>query len=539
MLCYNDCKHNYFTKGEKQKTMVTDVISKLANQGIYLLITTRNSKGLNEDALPITAIGKILLVHAILKSYGNTVTISREELAAMCNMRLSTAITIYGRVLYENNLLDVTHEGRSVYYTFVTNARDMIKPPVYIPLGAISKHAYLLQSPSFPIRNLREHEAMIKEQGLLPEDGTLTPAYLMLGYDYNKYMDQANWRWDTDDVMSYFSTNRDHYKLKAVYLAMNDVKRLPNKFEVLKSDFWDVCTPGFIAQCNADAFEGTRTPTWESFPPEFYDPDTPDAERFALYSSAKYGSSLRQAPTALTSPLASLAKLKAVTSTGKDIVEKAAEVKAESDAHFKEEAERSAITSQVTVIHPDRGQLQLAGGLTRPRNVFDDVAMKLASEESNDEGQISREDDKNSSEVNLVSERGISDKEKPENNQDPKVNNMSQPTKVEKLDIKSVWPTCDFVPPEVEPDYGAGPRPQTIAELRHKEVRDQLFAKLRRNEAAKRTPYVNQVGAQLKPAITTTSEDQVDILVDIRTILDCNLPDRIKRIVLKNLLTKA
>lgn len=47
--------------------MVTDVISKLANRGVFFLVTSRNSKFMTEDQLPASAIGKILLVHAILK----------------------------------------------------------------------------------------------------------------------------------------------------------------------------------------------------------------------------------------------------------------------------------------------------------------------------------------------------------------------------------------------------------------------------------------------------------------------------------------
>ena len=46
--------------------MVTDVISKLANRGVFFLVTSRNSKFMTEDQLPASAIGKILLVHAMV-----------------------------------------------------------------------------------------------------------------------------------------------------------------------------------------------------------------------------------------------------------------------------------------------------------------------------------------------------------------------------------------------------------------------------------------------------------------------------------------
>ena len=156
------------------------------------------------------------------------------------------------------------------------------------------------------------------------------------------------------------------------------------------------------------------------------------------------------------------------------------------------------------------------------RSAFEHVSSQLASEESKDKGHvISPEDDKNTSEENLIDENGMS-----ESNEKPKLN------------VKDVWPTCDFVPPEVEPDYGRGQRSKTLAELKHLEVREQLMEKLRSNNA-NRNPYVNPVSARaLNGSITESQDEGVDILTDIRTILDCNLPDRLKRVVLKNLLTK-
>lgn len=501
--------------------MVTDVISKLANRGVFFLVTSRNSKFMTEDQLPASAIGKILLVHAILKSYGNSITISREECAAMCNMGLSTAVTNYARILVDNNLLDVTHEGRSVYYNFITDARDTIKPPVYIPLGALSSKAYLLTSPC-NMQRLNAHLQEIKNLGILPDTGSLESAYLMLGYKYDKYIAQADWSWDTD-VMAYFSTNRDHYKLKAVYLAMNDVKRLPNKFEVLKTDFWETCTPGFIAQCNAIAYEGTKTPKWEEFPPDFYDPETTDEDRFAIYSSVKFGSPLRAPISApLATPLASLAKLKGVTTANKDVVSTVKAIKEESDAQFKEEVNTPAFSTPTPELRVTKEENRIVSGLMKVRSAFEHVSSQLASEESKDKGHvISPEDDKNTSEENLIDENGMS-----ETNEKPKLN------------VKDVWPTCDFVPPEVEPDYGRGQRSKTLAELKHLEVREQLMEKLRSN-SVNRTPYINPVGTKdVNGGLGELQDNVVDILTDIRLILDCNLPDRLKRVVLKNLLTK-
>ena len=115
---------------------------------------------------------------------------------------------------------------------------------------------------------------------------------------------------------------------------------------------------------------------------------------------------------------------------------------------------------------------------------------------------------------------------------------MSEINEKPKLNVKDVWPTCDFVPPEVEPDYGRGQRSKTLAELKHLEVREQLMEKLRSNNV-NRTPYVNPVGTKaMNGGIAEVQDDVVDILTDIRLILDCNLPDRLKRVVLKNLLTK-
>lgn len=115
---------------------------------------------------------------------------------------------------------------------------------------------------------------------------------------------------------------------------------------------------------------------------------------------------------------------------------------------------------------------------------------------------------------------------------------MSEINEKPKLNVKDVWPTCDFVPPEVEPDYGRGQRSKTLAELKHLEVREQLMEKLRSNNV-NRAPYVNPVGTKAENGgIAELQDDVVDILTDIRLILDCNLPDRLKRVVLKNLLTK-
>ena len=62
--------------------------------------------------------------------------------------------------------------------------------------------------------------------------------------------------------------------------------------------------------------------------------------------------------------------------------------------------------------------------------------------------------------------------------------------------------------------------------------------KLRSNNV-NRTPYANPVGTKaLNGDIAELQDNVVDILTDVRLILDCNLPDRLKRVVLKNLLTK-
>lgn len=259
----------------------TDVLNSLKERGVYIVKSVRLNTDQAEKSLHVAA---AIIVDACFRAietgFGWSMTLT--DIRGIFDCSSNIRLTLFH--LEELGLLDTTPAGRKVYYSpKMTFEKDEDIPLLISTFpnaeGKVFPYNRVMQSPR-GYRTLQYTDGDISIEMDTPT---------LLAYDYDAFIQKRN------PIVQYYNGDIEDNQLKAAWLVANNVKYLPNQFELIGPEFWERASSLYFTQTGARRPVTTPPPNWRSLPDKFWHLDTTVAERAQMYAEMT-GRNLNPAP---------------------------------------------------------------------------------------------------------------------------------------------------------------------------------------------------------------------------------------------------
>lgn len=280
--------------------IISDVIGELKKRGIYLVYNPtprKNTATLN--GVSDTVITTAILVDAIFRATesGDMWLLDKGNLIRKLRLARSWQLASILQYLCEEKLLDSTAHGTKYEYTPVLLNRELM--PEKIIISAVSatmvKDKPRLTAAGSLMRILQSPRSPVTEEDL-PEGvhtSLIDTNYALISYDYDAFLQEKK----DLRLIAYIAPSRAANKLKATWLCINQVQKLPIKGSLGSPDFWEIFTEEYFLSDSLTAntevnnlwnrAESVAKKSvdldWMSVPEEFFQRTFPEITRSRIY----------------------------------------------------------------------------------------------------------------------------------------------------------------------------------------------------------------------------------------------------------------